>query len=69
MSTKTMEELCVSRRFSFAFGCGLSACAGNLLKLFFSLLQKLTDAGNLPCRLMDGNYGSTVHLLVNFEES
>ena len=42
-----MKKLCASRRFSFVFGCGLSACAGNLLKFFLSLLQKLTDAGNL----------------------
>ena len=34
MSTKTMKELCVSWQFSFVFGCGLSASAGNLLKLF-----------------------------------
>ena len=40
-----MKELCASRRFSFVFGCGLSASAGNLLKFFFSLLLKLTNAG------------------------
>ena len=34
LSTKTMKELCASRRFSFVFGCELSASAGNLLKLF-----------------------------------
>ena len=43
-----MKELCVSQQFSFVFGCGLSASAGNLLKFFFSLFQKLTNAGNLP---------------------
>ena len=30
LSTKTMKELCASRRFSFVFGCELSASAGNL---------------------------------------
>ena len=39
----------------FVFGCELSASAGNLLKFFFSLLQKLTDAGNLSCKLTDRN--------------
>ena len=34
MSTKTMKELCASRRFSFVFGCELSGSAGNLLKCF-----------------------------------
>ena len=34
MSTKTMKELCVRRRFSFVFGCGLSASVGDLLKIF-----------------------------------
>ena len=26
-------------------------------EIFFSLLQKLTDVGNLSCGEMDGNYG------------
>ena len=34
MSTKTMKELCASRRFSFVFGCWLFASVGNLLKFF-----------------------------------
>ena len=34
MSTKTVEELCVSWRISFVFGCRLSASVGNLLKFF-----------------------------------
>ena len=34
MSTKTVEELCVSWQISFVFGCWLSASVGNLLKFF-----------------------------------
>ena len=33
----------------FCFGCGVSTSARNLLKYFSRQLQKLTDAGNLPC--------------------
>ena len=45
MSTKTMKELCVKRGFSFVFGCGLSASAGNLLEFVSQYCKKLTDAG------------------------
>ena len=40
MSTKAMEELCVSWQFSFIFGWGLSASAArNLLKFFFIIAK------------------------------
>ena len=45
MSTKTMKELCVKQGFSFVFGCGLSASAGNLLEFVSQYCKKLTNAG------------------------
>ena len=47
MSTKTMKELCVSRRLSLFLGAGYLPVRLSVENSFL-LLQKLTEAGNLP---------------------
>ena len=34
-----MSKLCLSLRFSFVFGCGLSTSVGNLLKFFLTIAK------------------------------